>query len=88
MGTALTPHDIKAFIIQTLNLEDMVPDDLADDLPLFEGGLGLDSIDTLELGIALRKTYGVQLGEDFSVKERLATVRALTDFLSSLPERT
>lgn len=87
MGRNITPHEVKTFIIETLGLEDMGPEDLGDDTPLFEGGLGLDSIDTLELGIALRKKYGIQLGDDFSVKERLSSVRALTDFLATLPEQ-
>lgn len=86
MGRSISTHDVKRFIITTLALEDLNPEDLQDDTPLFEGGLGLDSIDTLELGIALRKQYGIQLGDDFSVKERLGSVQALTDFLAALPE--
>lgn len=85
MGRTITPHEVKLFIIETLGLEDMGPEDIADDLPLFEGGLGLDSIDTLELGIALKKRYGIQLGEDFSARERLGSVATLTAFLATLP---
>lgn len=88
MGTSLSTTDVKRFIIETLALEDVTPEDLRDDTPLFDGGLGLDSIDTLELGIALKKHYGVQLGEDVSARERLRTVQALTDFLNGLPGRS
>jgi acyl carrier protein len=55
--------EIKALIIAALDLEDMTPADIADDALLFgEDGLGLDSIDALELGVALRKKYQIQLG--------------------------
>lgn len=50
--------DIKNLIIQTLSLEDITADDIADDAALFDAnGLGLDSIDALEIGVALRKKY-------------------------------
>ena len=54
--------EIKRLIIEALDLEDTKPEDIEDDISLFgDGGLGLDSIDALELGIALRKKYKVQL---------------------------
>lgn len=54
--------EIKALIIAALDLEDMTPVDIADDALLFgDDGLGLDSIDALELGVALRKKYQIQL---------------------------
>lgn len=56
-------QEIKRLIIDALDLEDTQPEDIADDIPLFgDEGFGLDSIDALELGIALRKKYKVQLG--------------------------
>jgi acyl carrier protein len=55
-------QEIKRLIVNALDLEDTSPDDLGDDVPLFgDEGLGLDSIDALELGIALRKKYGLKL---------------------------
>ena len=54
--------EIKRLIIESLDLEDVQPDDIDDEAPLFgDEGLGLDSIDALELGIALRKKYQVHL---------------------------
>lgn len=54
--------EIKQLIISALNLEDMGPEDIGDDQTLFgDDGLGLDSIDALELGVALRKKYSIQL---------------------------
>lgn len=52
---------IKQMLIDALDIEDMTPTDIADDLPLFGEGLGLDSIDALELGVALRKYFQVTL---------------------------
>ena len=54
--------DIKCLIIEALGLEDTTPDDIGDDSPLFgDDGLGLDSIDALELGVALSKKYKIKL---------------------------
>ncbi len=52
---------IKQMLIDALDIEDMSPADIADDMPLFGEGLGLDSIDALELGVALRKHFQVTL---------------------------
>ena len=54
-------HDIKLMIIEALDLEDLGPDDIDTDAPLFGDGLGLDSIDALELGIAIKKKYDLSL---------------------------
>lgn len=54
--------EIKTLIINTLDLEDITPEDIEDDAPLFEPeGLGLDSIDAMEIGVALRKKYKLQI---------------------------
>ena len=54
-------HEIKRLIIDVLQLEDINPDDIDSGAPLFVEGLGLDSIDALELGVALQKRYGIAL---------------------------
>ncbi|MBP6189034.1 MAG: acyl carrier protein [Azonexus sp.] len=55
-------QELKEFIIETMNLEDLTPADIGNDTVLFaENGLGLDSIDALELVLALKKTYGIIL---------------------------
>jgi acyl carrier protein len=82
MGSTPTPVELKKFIIEALALEDLTVEDIGDDTPLFEGGLGLDSIDTLELGIALRKKFNLKLGEDTSLRERLGTVKDLAAHLA------
>ena len=82
MAMAITALEIKQFIIDTLGLEDLTPDGIGDDEPLFAGGLGLDSIDALELGIALRKRYQVEAsGEDPATREHFRSVRTLVAFV-------
>lgn len=56
--------ELKHLIIDTLELEDVTPEDIDRDEPLFVEGLGLDSIDALELGLTLQKTYGIKLEAD------------------------
>lgn len=53
--------ELKQYIIEALNLEDMTPDDIDNDAPLFGEGLGLDSIDALELIVLMEKHYGIRL---------------------------
>jgi len=71
--------EIKRLIIDALELEDTQPDDIEDDAPLFgDDGLGLDSIDALELGIALRKQYQFQLeATDAGNREHFRSVSTL-----------
>lgn len=53
--------NIKRLIVSTLNLDGLVPERIADDEPLFGSGLGLDSVDALELVVALEKEYGISI---------------------------
>ena len=75
--------EIKRLIIESLGLEDMAPADIDSDVTLFgEGGLGLDSIDALELGVALRKKYQVVLEVDNpNVKAYFHSVNSLVQWL-------
>ena len=74
--------EIKQLIIEALSLEDTAPGDIADDMPLFEEGLGLDSIDALELGIALRKRYQIQLAaNDTKTRAHFRTVQSLSELI-------
>jgi acyl carrier protein len=70
--------EIKRLIVEVLSLEDIRPEDIEDDAPLFNEGLGLDSIDALELGVALRKRYQIKLqANDAGVREYFRTVTSL-----------
>ena len=77
-------HEIKELIISSLSLEDITPDDIDTGAPLFVEGLGLDSIDALELGLALQKRYGVTLAADSEETRRhFASVRTLGAFVAN-----
>ncbi|HSQ43146.1 MAG TPA: phosphopantetheine-binding protein [Fibrobacteraceae bacterium] len=54
-------EELKTLIVESLDLEDVVPNEIGDDMTLFNEGLGLDSIDALELGMAISRKYGVNL---------------------------
>lgn len=79
--------ELKRFIVETLNLEGMVPEEISSDEPLFVEGLGLDSIDALELGVALRKAYGLKIESvTDDVKRHFVNVRSLARFVRSQQE--
>ena len=77
-------EEIKQIIIDTLNLEEMTANDIETEMPLFGDGLGLDSIDGLELGLAIKNRYGIVLStEDEKTKQIFYSVKTLADFISS-----
>jgi acyl carrier protein len=77
-------QEIKELIISVLSLEDIRPDEIDAAAPLFVEGLGLDSIDALELGVALQKRYGVSLSADAQETRRhFASVQSLAAFVAS-----
>jgi len=77
-------HEIKELIISALSLEDISANDIDTTAPLFGEGLGLDSIDALELGLALQKQYGVSLSADSEETRRhFGSVQALAAFVAS-----
>jgi len=79
--------DVKKMIIQALALEDVSPDDILADEPLFGEGLGLDSIDALELGVAIRRHYGIRIETvTDEVKAHFANVRSLARFIEAQRE--
>jgi acyl carrier protein len=79
MAVPQPEDEIKQLIIDVLQLEDITPDDIDPDAPLFGDGLGLDSIDALELGVAIQKRYGIILSSNSEETRRhFASVRALS----------
>ena len=72
---------MKKQIIEELNLEDIQPDDIQDDTPLFVEGLGLDSIDALELVVLLEKYYGVKIKDAETGKEALYSIQTMANFV-------
>lgn len=79
--------ELKQLIIDTFELEELSPEDIASGAPLFGAGLGLDSIDALELGLALKKKYNIQLdAETQGLAEHFASVSSLAGFVESQQE--
>lgn len=79
--------EIKKTIISSLDLEDITPEQISDSDSLFTTGLGLDSIDALELGIALRKRFGVKFSaENEDNRKHFASVNALATYITQQKE--
>jgi acyl carrier protein len=84
MAAQQREDEIKQLIIDVLQLEDITPEDIDPDAPLFVEGLGLDSIDALELGVAIQKRYGIVLSSSSEATRRhFASVRALSAMIDS-----
>jgi acyl carrier protein len=78
---------LKQLIVESLMLEDVVPDEIEDEAPLFGEGLGLDSIDALELALAIHKEFGVRTSaDDERNREIFYSVRSLSDFIRTEQE--
>lgn len=74
--------DLKEQIIDALNLEEITPEDIEDNAPLFGDGLGLDSIDALELIVILDKYYGIKLANPAQGKEIFKSVAAIAEYVA------
>ncbi len=75
-------EELKKEIIQVLNLEEVSPEDIDPDAPLFATGLGLDSIDALELIVLMEKKYGIRLANAAEGKQIFKTLRTMADYVS------
>ncbi|AUG98805.1 phosphopantetheine-binding protein [Pectobacteriaceae bacterium CE70] len=76
--------EIKQMIIEALNLEDVSVNEIETDVPLFGDGLGLDSIDALELGLAVKNRYGVVLSaESEEMRQHFFSVATLAAFINT-----
>ncbi|MEO6954237.1 MAG: phosphopantetheine-binding protein [Polyangia bacterium] len=75
-------HEIKELIINSLNLEGTTPEEIGDDDPLFASGLGLDSIDALELAVAIERTYKVTIPDEAVGKQVFSSVKTLAAYVA------
>jgi len=74
-------EELKTLIIRHLNLEDVDPAQVGADEPLFGGGLGLDSVDALELVMLMETTYGAKIESSETGRKAFASLNALADFV-------
>jgi len=81
-------REIGCLIIETLNLEDVEVEDIDPIAPLFRDGLGLDSIDALELSLAISSSYGAQIrADDVDVNEIFSSLRSLAEYVHANRQR-
>jgi acyl carrier protein len=74
---------LKELLIERLKFEDLTPDDIADDDPLFAGGLGLDSIDALEIVVMLESEFGIRVKNEASARDSFRSIATLADFVET-----
>ena len=74
-------EQLKLQIMEQLNMEDLEPEDIDVDEPLFNEGLGLDSIDALELTVLLEKDYGLKLNSAMEGKKVMYSIRTMADYI-------
>jgi len=72
---------LKELLIERLKFEEMAPDDIDDDEPLFEGGLGLDSIDALEIVVLLESEFGIKVRNESSAREFFRSISTLAQYI-------
>ncbi|MFJ4495908.1 phosphopantetheine-binding protein [Pseudomonas atacamensis] len=83
-NTVSLMRDIKLLIIDALGLEDISPEDIGDEQTLFGEGLGLDSVDALELGLAIQKKYGIKIDADAKdTRNHFTDVASLAAFVTA-----
>lgn len=75
-------HQLKQQIIEVLSLEEITPEDIVDSEPLFGEGLGLDSIDALELIVLMEKNYGIRLNNPAEGKAIFASLDTMADYIA------
>jgi len=80
---AISTTELKQKIIESLNLQDITPAQIEDEAPLFGAGLGLDSIDALELVVMLEKHYGIVIKDIEEGRPAFRSVRTLADFIEA-----
>jgi acyl carrier protein len=74
---------LKELLIERLKFEDMTPDDIGDEDALFEGGLGLDSIDALEIVVMLEGEFGIKVKNETAARSHFRSIASLAEFVGS-----
>jgi acyl carrier protein len=72
---------LKELLIERLKFEDMTPEDIPDDEPLFGGGLGLDSIDALEIVVMLESEFGIKVKNEMTARDSFRSISTLANYV-------
>lgn len=78
---------LKELLIERLKFEDMTPEDIPDDEPLFAGGLGLDSIDALEIVVMLESEFGIKVKNEIAARDSFRSIATLADYVGAKLEQ-
>jgi acyl carrier protein len=81
MATGNLKQRLKELLIDRLKFEDMTPEDIGDDEPLFGGGLGLDSIDALEIVVMLETEFGIKVKNETAARDYFRSVSTLAEYV-------
>ena len=81
-------REIKVLIIEATQIPDITPEDIIDDAPLFREGLGLDSIDSLEIVLAMQRKYNVEITDQNLARFILQSVNTIADFIQKEKEKS
>jgi acyl carrier protein len=73
--------ELKKLVITAANIDDIEPEEIKNDEPLFVEGLGLDSIDALELSVAIEAKYGINISDSEVAREAFASIQTLSEFV-------
>jgi acyl carrier protein len=84
MDSAQLRSELKRLIVSELNLKGRDPETIEDDVPLFGAGLGLDSLDALQLAVSIEEQMGVRLPEGDEARSIFANVRSLADHIAKV----
>ena len=84
MDASALRSEVKTLIVRELNLRGRDPESIDDDAPLFGGGLGLDSLDALQLAVSIEETFGVRIPEGDEARAIFASVRAIADHIAKV----